>query len=44
MEKEQEMLTLGEALPKEIERVQELIGLYEALPNGVGIFEATFTL
>lgn len=26
--------TLGEALPKEIERVQELIKLYESVPNG----------
>ena len=28
------METLGEALPKEIERVQEIIKLYESIPNG----------
>lgn len=29
-----EITTLGEALPKEIDRVQELIKLYESIPNG----------
>lgn len=31
--------TLGETLPKEIERVQGLITIYESIPNG--IFAAT---
>jgi len=31
-----EVLTLGEALPLEIERVWEIVREYESLPNGCG--------
>jgi len=35
------MDTLGESLPKEIKRNQELVLLYKALPGGAGTFGAT---
>lgn len=35
------MDTLGDALPREIERVQEIIKEYESLPHGAGLMAAT---
>lgn len=35
------MTSLADALPDEIERVQELIREYDALPNNAGAFGAT---
>ena len=32
------MKTLGDVLPKQIERCKDLIKQYDALPNGVGAF------